>query len=87
MYRWTKISGPSQYTITSPNQAQTQFTNLVEGVYEFELVVTDNQGAVASDVVRVTVEAEPQSLSTAKIFPNPAVSNLNIRIDAADHYQ
>jgi len=81
-YRWTKISGPSQYTIVAPNQAQTEFTNLVQGVYEFELAVTDNQGAIARDVVRVTVEAEPQSISTAKIFPNPAVSIINIRIDA-----
>jgi len=81
-YRWTKISGPSQYTIAAPNQAQTEFTNLVQGVYEFELAVTDNQGAIARDIVRVTVEAEPQSISTAKIFPNPAVSTINIRIDA-----
>ncbi|MBP9104018.1 MAG: T9SS type A sorting domain-containing protein [Chitinophagaceae bacterium] len=81
-YRWTKISGPSQYTIVAPNQAQTEFTNLVQGVYEFELAVTDNQGAIARDIVRITVEAEPQSISTAKIFPNPAVSTINIRIDA-----
>ena len=81
-YRWTKISGPSQYTIVAPNQAQTEFTNLVQGVYEFELAVTDNQGAIARDIVRVTVEAEPQSISSARIFPNPAVSTINIRIDA-----
>ena len=40
-YSWTKISGPSSFNITNSNAAQPQVTNLVEGVYLFELKVTD----------------------------------------------
>ncbi len=58
-YSWTKVSGPSQYTITSAGTAQTDVTGLLAGVYQFQLQVTDNQGASASDVVTVTVNAPP----------------------------
>ena len=36
-YQWTKIAGPSQYTIASPTLAKTGLSNLAEGVYQFEL--------------------------------------------------
>lgn len=58
-YQWTKISGPAQYTIVSPTAAQTVINNLVQGVYEFELRVTDNQGAIGKDTLKVTVNAAP----------------------------
>lgn len=64
-YQWTKISGPTQFGITSPTQAQTTITNLVQGVYSFELTVTDNAGAIAKDIVQVTVNAAPNQPPTA----------------------
>ena len=54
-YLWTKISGPSSFTIANANAAQTQVTNLIEGVYEFELTVTDARGSIDKDIVQVTV--------------------------------
>ncbi len=54
-YQWTKISGPSQYNIASSTQAQTVINNLVQGVYQFQLTVTDNLGATGKDTVKVTV--------------------------------
>ena len=54
-YQWTKISGPSSFTIANPNSAQTQVTNLVEGAYQFELKVTDKFGLYDKDMVQVTV--------------------------------
>jgi Carbohydrate binding module (family 6)/Secretion system C-terminal sorting domain len=54
-YSWSKISGPSQYTITSPSSASTTVTGLVQGIYIFRLTVTDNAGATATDDVQVTV--------------------------------
>ena len=54
-YLWTKISGPSSFTIANANAAQTQVTNLIEGVYEFELKVTDARGLIDKDIVQVTV--------------------------------
>jgi hypothetical protein len=54
-YLWTKISGPSSYSITNENAAQTQIKNLTEGVYLFELKVTDAGGLFAKANVLVTV--------------------------------
>ena len=54
-YQWTKIAGPSSFTIVSPNSAITSIENLVEGTYYFELRVTDNENAVGIDTVVVTV--------------------------------
>ncbi len=56
-YLWTKISGPTTGTITSAISATTSVTSLVQGVYLFELKVTDNQGAIAKDTMKVTVNA------------------------------
>jgi len=54
-YLWTKISGPSTYTITTPTTASTTITGLVQGTYIFRLTVTDNQGATGYDDVQITV--------------------------------
>ncbi len=55
-YVWTMVSGPSDVNpddVVSPN-----ITGLVEGTYVFELTVTDNQGATATDRVTITVSPE-----------------------------
>jgi hypothetical protein len=82
-YQWTKISGPSQYTIASANQALTSVNNLVQGVYTFELKVTDNTGATANDTVQVTVNAAappPNQLPTANAG---ADINITLPLDSA----
>ena len=56
-YAWTQISGPSSAGISSPSQSSTTVNNLVQGVYQFQLRVTDNLGATGTDVVQVTVNA------------------------------
>ena len=57
-YLWTKISGPSSFSIANANAVQTQVTNLVQGVYQFELKVTDKTRLVDRDTVQVTVNAQ-----------------------------
>ena len=54
-YNWTKISGPTLGSITNPNSASTTVTTLVQGVYKFQLKVTDNKGATGLDTMQVTV--------------------------------
>lgn len=52
---WTKISGPSQYSFSSPGSTVTTVSNLAAGTYTFRLTITDNKGAVAFDEVNVIV--------------------------------
>jgi len=54
-YFWTKISGPASFNITNANIVQTQVTNLIEGIYLFELKVTDAGGLFSKDTVQITV--------------------------------
>jgi hypothetical protein len=54
-YAWTKIAGPSTYTITSPSSSSTTVANLVSGIYNFRLTVTNNSGATAIDDIQITV--------------------------------
>ncbi len=56
-YQWTKTSGPTTFTIANATSASTQVNNLVQGVYTFNLKVTDNNGATANASVTVTVNA------------------------------
>jgi hypothetical protein len=58
-YQWSKISGDSS-TIVSNYSPQTEILSLKEGIYFFELKVTDNDGKLAKDTVKVTVIAEAQ---------------------------
>jgi hypothetical protein len=78
-YQWTKVAGPSQYIIETPAAAQTVFSNLTEGVYLFELLVTDNLGGTDRDTVSVEVKANITLLRQA--YPNPATDNITVRID------
>lgn len=54
-YSWTKISGPSSFTIANTNGIQTQVINLTQGNYQFELKVTDAGGLFSKDTMQVTV--------------------------------
>ncbi len=54
-YTWTKISGPSSFNISNANAVQTQVTNLVQGVYQFELKVTDAGSLAANDTMTISV--------------------------------
>jgi major membrane immunogen (membrane-anchored lipoprotein) len=64
-YQWTKISGPSDPTIGDSNSASTTVSNLIQGVYEFQLKVTDNDGATAKNTVQITVNAAKNIAPTA----------------------
>ena len=54
-YMWSKISGPSSFLIVNPNNASTEVRNLVDGDYNFQLKVTDNDMLFATAVVSVVV--------------------------------
>ena len=79
-YNWRQVSGPGQYRLLSPGSPQTIVDQLVEGTYVFELRVTDNFGATATDTLQVLVKTI--DISQVTIFPNPARNIVNIKIDA-----
>jgi predicted esterase len=55
--KWSKIGGPSQFTLTNDASANPALSNLVAGVYSIELAVSDNKGTIAKDTVQVSVKA------------------------------
>lgn len=73
-YAWTKISGPATFTITTPSSKTTTITGLVQGVYQFQLTVTDNLGATATDVMQVTVNAGANTAPTANAGSDKAIT-------------
>ena len=52
---WEKISGPNSFLIENPSLLSPQIKNLVQGVYQFKLKVTDLYGLFIQDTVIVTV--------------------------------
>ncbi|RYE23724.1 MAG: hypothetical protein EOP51_09625, partial [Sphingobacteriales bacterium] len=56
-YAWVKLAGPSAGSITGPNAAVATATGLVQGVYQYQLTVTDDAGAIGRDTMQVTVNA------------------------------
>ena len=53
-YNWRKVSGPSSFLIASSASAKTSVRSLVQGVYQFELTVTDDKRASAKDTIQIT---------------------------------
>ncbi|MEO6732472.1 MAG: hypothetical protein ABIN01_14735, partial [Ferruginibacter sp.] len=64
-YAWVKVSGPTSGTIATANGATTAISNLTQGVYYYELTVTDNNGATGKDTVQVTVNSAVNQAPTA----------------------
>ena len=54
-YHWTKVSGPSA-TLKDTDKASLKLSNLMAGNYVFRLSVRDNQYAMATDDVTLTVK-------------------------------
>ena len=76
-YLWTKVAGPTQFTIVSANLAQTVINNLLQGSYKFELKVTDNQGGIARDTMAITVNAAlppPNQAPSANAGPDQTIT-------------
>ncbi len=67
-YAWTKLSGPSPFIIANANAVQPQVTNLTQGVYEFELKVTDAGGLFSKDTVQIIVNPIPSGGNSSVWF-------------------
>jgi hypothetical protein len=76
-YEWKKISGPSPYTFSSANAGQILAIGLVQGVYQFELKVTDAGALNDKDTVQVMVNQEINN-STVDIYVAGMENNLPV---------
>ena len=56
---WTKVSGPAAFVIENRNALRTRVGDLEEGVYQFELTVTEATGSYDKDTVAITVKQSP----------------------------
>lgn len=63
-YVWTKITGPSTFTLTNGTSPTATLTNLVTGTYVFRLTVTDNVGT--TDTADVIIEVQPADSNVKK---------------------
>lgn len=70
-YLWSKVSGPTSFNISNALLPSPLFSDLTEGVYIFQLTVTDNEGASGSDTVSVTVKPPVLVNTTLSPSPNP----------------
>ncbi len=82
-YSWTRISGPVQVTIANSATANTGISNLVQGIYTFQLKVTDNAGATATDLVNVTVNALAAPGNQAPVANVGGNINLTLPVNTA----
>ncbi|NNL81518.1 MAG: hypothetical protein HKO67_13600, partial [Flavobacteriaceae bacterium] len=65
-FRWSQISGPMQTFIQTPTQSSTQVSNLnEEGIYRFQLTVSDGKNGEDNDVVNVTVRRNLPPIANA----------------------
>jgi predicted esterase len=65
-YAWTKVSGPSQYEMLTPDGNTTWIRNMVAGSYVYRLTVTDNNGLTSTDDVTINVFANSSTASNTK---------------------
>jgi len=73
-YKWTKISGPTAGSVASPASATSMASGMVKGIYQFELQVTDNSGAIGTATVQITVNAAPNIPPVANAGPNQTIT-------------
>jgi len=87
-YSWSFISGPITPIISTPGQAVTEVTNLIKGVYKFNLAITDNQGKSSVKEHSITVgdtsSTNQKENLEVRYWPNPVRDQLKIRISGND---
>lgn len=62
-YAWTVVSGPNAPVLSGADTESVTAGEMIQGTYEFKLIVTDNEGGTGFDLVKV--EVTPNTAPTA----------------------
>src|SRR5687768_15113602 len=66
--RWSKLSGPDSYTLENKDSLLTKLSNLEEGVYSFELTLTDVRFAKSDKDTTIVTVRKSSSIPKEIIF-------------------
>ena len=86
-YKWSKLSGPAEYTLSDATSAAPSLTGLKAGKYIFKVVVSDGLEAVSDQLTIVVIDptaAIDEYRNDVKIFPNPVADFLHIQLPVSD---
>jgi Secretion system C-terminal sorting domain/PKD domain len=78
-YQWKQVSGPVAAKWINEKLSKARVEDLIEGLYEFELTVTDDKGDTGTDTVKIEIQNNFRTGEILTSYPNPAISTLNIR--------
>lgn len=71
-FLWHKIAGPESFVFMDSASAQTLVRNLVEGTYQFELIVFDDSASIGSDVMELSVF--PATANPCNVVNRPLIN-------------
>jgi poly(3-hydroxybutyrate) depolymerase len=54
-FKWSQVSGPAS-TINTPTSSSTKLITPTAGIYTYQLTVTDNKGATANKLFKITMQ-------------------------------
>ncbi|KIC94324.1 hypothetical protein OI18_11855 [Flavihumibacter solisilvae] len=60
-YLWEQVSGPSVATLSANNTSRIIASNMVAGLYQYQLTITDADGAKAAAVMEVEIRGTAQN--------------------------
>lgn len=87
-FRWEKISGPESFEIENNDSLQTKAHQLIPGVYEFELTVTDIYGLKGKDTTKIIIEKNEdiQIINSNELIINNLqwISDWNSKLEIKD---
>lgn len=73
-YAWRNIAGPPSSLFSDPVAIKPDVSNLVDGIYKYELTVTDALGLFSTDTVQITVHISPNKSPIAAVGNDQTVT-------------
>jgi hypothetical protein len=81
-YVWNQVSGPNDADLTNTTSGAIVASGMTIGTYAFELIVHDEDGAIARDTVAVKVVNNLRIIDNVLAYPNPATNQVTLKLNA-----